>query len=154
MRHKGGLVWAKSTLWPSFMLPWPHLYSPAFVHALPLFLLPYTCPIAPAADAAPFIALWLFLLLLPLLVRVRAPSVSSLALVCPPWPLVHVCPPSSVCSTIPVKAKLVFFNRKLYLPLHLRPKIPIKQMDSWLSSFTYCALSCGGGERQDVAWLA
>ena len=37
---------------------------------------------------------------------------------------------SSVCSTLPVKAILLFFKRKLYLPLHLRLKIPIKQMNS------------------------
>ena len=72
------------------------------------------------------------------------------------WPLVCVCLlcAHSVCSTLPVKAILVFFKRMLCLPLHLRLKIPVEQMNSWLSSFIYHSLSCGGGERQDVAWLA
>ena len=48
------------------------------------------------------------------------------------WPLVYVCPVCAcpVCSTSPVKAILVFFKRKSYLPLHLRLKIPIEQMNS------------------------
>jgi hypothetical protein len=48
-----------------------------------------------------------------------------------PW-FVCACPArvSSVCSTLPVKAKLVFLRKKLYLPFHLRLKIPIKQMNS------------------------
>ena len=49
-------------------------------------------------------------------------------------PSVCMCPPcvclSSVCSTLPVIAKLVFFKTELYLPLQLRLKIPIEQMNS------------------------
>ena len=86
VRREGGLIWAKSALRPSFVLPWPHSYSPAIVHALPLFLLPYASPTAPAADAAPFIAPWPSLPLLPLPVRVRAPSSCSQAIVRPLWP--------------------------------------------------------------------
>ena len=59
---------------------------------------------------------------------------SLVFVVCALCTLVHVhllvC---SVCSTLPVKAILVFFKSKLYLlylPLHLRLKILIKQMNS------------------------
>ena len=84
--------------WPLFVPPGPHLYSPAalLIHGsfhltCPQFVLVCSC----------LCLLLLFLLQLPLCIPVPLH-----------WPLVHVHPPSSVCSTIPVKAKLVFFKRK------------------------------------------
>ena len=134
----------------------PHL-CPPLVHRCPLPLtsldpqLTYLSFVRP--HSLPVCARWTlcaFSWCLFALVRPRVPSVYPFALVCAcccrsccvyrcayarphagPW---FVCARpacvSSVCSSSPVKAKLVFFKRKSYLPLHLRLKIPIKQMNS------------------------
>jgi hypothetical protein len=132
-------------LWSPHSRSLPHL-RPPLVHRCPLPLTPpdpqltYLSFIRPHSLSV--CACWTscaFSLCLFALVGPHVPSVSPFAFVCacrcrsccmyrcayarahagPRFVCARPAHVSSVCSTLPVKAKLVFFKRKLYLPLHL-----------------------------------